>query len=239
MKTPRSTSKGLAPKRAATKAGTGAVLRIKDAKAWAMLMAPIRVEIAEMLRCMGPSSIAELAQNLARPADTLYRHMELLEKAGLVHRSTVRRDGKRSEAIFEFVASDVAPGFAPDRKGQQALLAMTNTFFRAAVHAIKDGAAAQRLRFGDLPAGESPNFSILYELGWLTPESLKQARSLLAQLKDLMDEGKRKGEGELYMSVAVLAPMTRKHTRAGKPAMPTAVQRAGDGARNRSQSQRR
>lgn len=189
---------------------------------WSMLMAPIRVEIAEVLRCMGPCTMAQLASNLARPADTLYRHMQMLQKSGLVRSSTIRQPGKRSEQLFEFIADDVAPAFAPDRKGQQALMGMTNSFFRAAVHAIKDSASAQRLRFGDLPEGEQPNLSILYELGWLTPEALAKARSLLAQLKVLMDEGKRSGKGELFMSVAVLTPVTRKHTRGGKPAMPTA-----------------
>jgi DNA-binding transcriptional ArsR family regulator len=184
-------------------------------------MAPIRIEIAEMLRCMGPCTMSQLAQQLARPADTLYRHMRLLEKAGLVTSTTIRQSGKRSEAMYRFIADDVTPSFAPDRKGQAALLGMSNTFFRAATKAIKDSASAQRLRFGELPAGEQPNLSILYELGWLTPDGVKRARVLLAELKHLLDEGKRSGQGELYLSVAALTPVTRTHTRGGKPAMPT------------------
>jgi hypothetical protein len=209
------------PRQVASRPGT---LSITDVKAWSNLMVPARVEIAEVLRCMGPCTMSQLASILARPADTLYRHMQHLEAAGLVLRSTTRQPGKRSEAVYQFVADDVTPGFPPDRKGQQALLGMTNAFFRTAVHSVRDSAQAQKLRFGALPQGEEPNIAILYELGWLSPESLKQARSLLAQLKQLMDEGKRSAKGELFMSFALLTPVTRKHKRAGKPAMPTTKQ---------------
>jgi DNA-binding transcriptional ArsR family regulator len=195
--------------------------RLKDIKAFSVLIAPIRIEIAEMLRCMGPCTMSQLAQQLARPADTLYRHMRMLEKAGLVTSTTIRQAGKRSEAMYQFVADDITLGFPPDRKGQAALLGMSNNFFRAATKAIKDSAGAQRLRFGDLPPGVAPNLSILYELGWLTPDGVRRARALLAELKQLLDEGKRSGQGELFLSVAALTPVTRTHTRGGKPAMAT------------------
>lgn len=197
------------------------IVKLRDLKLFSLVMAPIRIEIAEMLRCMGPSTIAQLAQHLARPADTLYRHMRLLEKTGLVASTTIRQPGKRSESVYRFVPDDITPAFPADRKGQIALASTAAPCFRAVARALDDSARAQRLRFGELPPGEYPNISILYELGWLTPESLRKARGLLAQLKQLMDEGKRSAQGELFITAAVLTPVTRTHTRAGKPAMPT------------------
>ncbi|MFO0082890.1 MAG: ArsR family transcriptional regulator, partial [Phycisphaerales bacterium] len=49
---------------------------------WKLLLSPVRAEVAEALRLLGPSSIADIADILDRPADGLYPHVRARVSAG-------------------------------------------------------------------------------------------------------------------------------------------------------------
>ncbi|HUR26756.1 MAG TPA: helix-turn-helix domain-containing protein, partial [Planctomycetota bacterium] len=67
------------------------------------LASPLRQEIVDVLDAAGPCSIAELAQRLGRPPDSLYFHLRRLVKTGLVVEVERRRAGRHA-----FVVVDVA-----------------------------------------------------------------------------------------------------------------------------------
>lgn len=83
-----------------------AVAFVTDPQQWSVLNSPIRLEIAEMLRCIAPCSVAELAEALHRPADTLYRQLEQLEQSGFVRRVGYRKVGRHAEQLVDLTASD-------------------------------------------------------------------------------------------------------------------------------------
>jgi len=68
-----------------------------------------------MLAPMGAVSIAELASALGRPADSLYYHIRILQKAGLVH--AAGSTGTRAEALYCAVAPDLRLAYEPGAKG--------------------------------------------------------------------------------------------------------------------------
>ncbi len=76
-----------------------------NAKQIKCLVAPARVDIVEALRLAGNASIAELAERLNRSPHSLYYHMDLLEKCGLIHVCETRRSGAREEAVYTLTAS--------------------------------------------------------------------------------------------------------------------------------------
>lgn len=172
-------------------------------------MSPVRIEIAEMLRCLGPSTVAELARSLDRPADTLYRHLDLLEQAGFVVTVETRKRGRHMHRVLDLTADDFAAEFlsADGAAQNDAIVTMAESATRAAFVAVRDSAATGRLKFD----AQSTNLAVRYELGWLTAERFAEARSLVMRLKEIMDEGKRSREGSLYLAVAVVAPVTRKN----------------------------
>ena len=61
-----------------------AVHVITDPAVWTILIAPVRAEIIETLRMLGPCAIADVASQLDRPADSLYKHFEKIVATGVV-----------------------------------------------------------------------------------------------------------------------------------------------------------
>lgn len=57
---------------------------INDAKAIRLLGSPLRQTMIDRIVSGGPTSVAQLAGSLSRPADRLYYHIKLLVRAGLL-----------------------------------------------------------------------------------------------------------------------------------------------------------
>lgn len=186
-----------------------AVRLVTDPRMWSALNSPIRLEICEMLRCIAPCSVAELAEALHRPADTLYRQLDQLEQAGFLHRVGYRKVGRHAEQLVDLTASDFLidfEGSEPSASGA-AIVATAKCAMHGIVAALEGAASA-----GAVEAGRSRrNTAILYELSWLTPERFAELRSLLQQVKRLLDDGKRERKGDLYLTVGLASPVVRKH----------------------------
>ncbi len=175
---------------------------------WEVVASPVRAEIAEALRLLGPCSVREVAQALDRPADTLYRHIELLQEAGFVREAGFRKGARNAEQLIDVVADDFVIDFR-DNHGEaenRAILQTINAFSWATQRAVRDSAAARQLVFD----ASARNITINYELSWLTPEKFREVRGLIGRIKRLMDSGKKRREGRLYMTLAVATPVTRK-----------------------------
>jgi DNA-binding transcriptional ArsR family regulator len=90
---------------------------IQSKKQMAALKAPTRQEILDVLAPMGDASIAEIAVALGRPADSLYYHMRILQKSGLVLAAGERTTGTHREALFRTPAPDMRLAYEPGPKG--------------------------------------------------------------------------------------------------------------------------
>lgn len=104
------------------------------------LASPLRLEILGLFIAPEPLSIADMAAMMGRSAGSLYHHVGILEKAGLLKRSGTRPKGKRYEALFRPAATRIqmeaeAPGGDDDQM------------------AVKTMAAAFRMAERDLEAG--------------------------------------------------------------------------------------
>jgi len=181
---------------------------VQSPKQWSVLIGAVRSEIAETLRLIGPCSVADIAAATARPADTLYRHLQLLQKAGFVKEAGFRKSGRHIEQLFDVTADDFVVDFKDNtgRAENRAIVRTANSFLKAMGRAVRDSAAAGVLDFQP----DSRNISINYELSWLTPGQYQEVRALIRRLKQLMDEGKRHREGRLYMTLAISTPVTRR-----------------------------
>ena len=181
---------------------------ITTPKTWSLLVAPARIEIVEAMRIAAPCSIAEIAEILDRPADTLYRHVDKLLRAGILVQSGVRRRGRRFEQVFDLVADDFRFAFrdGSGRAANKAFEECANSFLKSTMRAVRDSARAGQLVAKD----DERNLAIVYELGRLAPAAFREVRALVTRIKELMDEGKRSPEGRLYLSLSVLTPVTRK-----------------------------
>lgn len=165
------------------------------------------MEIVQSLRCLGPCSVAELASMVERPADLLYRQLEILERAGFVRQTGTRKRGRHTERLYDVTADDFRLSFSDLRKESQgATLAHTAKVFSTA--AYKEVAAA--IRAGEVNLGEGQNMVLNYELCWLTPEQFQAARALLYQVKQLIDAARPLRQGRPFVFVSIATPRTRK-----------------------------
>src|SRR5438105_3824602 len=77
-----------------------------------VLSSPIRQEVLDTLAGLGAVSLAELGAILGRPADGLYYHVRLLERAGLVRFAGTRRKRGRAETLVRATAPQFALRYA-------------------------------------------------------------------------------------------------------------------------------
>jgi DNA-binding transcriptional ArsR family regulator len=207
-----------------------AIHRIANPKAWTVLVAPVRIEVVEVMRMIAPCSIAEIATALDRPADTLYRHLEKLKRAGAVVEAGVRRIGRRVEQVYDLVADDFRVDFK-DGSGRTANKAYNDTMqsiIKVASRTARDSSAAGQL----LGVGEERNIMGKIEHAWLTQEQFIELRELMMKVKSFMDAHKSHREGRLYLAALIAMPVTRKRgakraaESAPKPALKSATKPA-------------
>lgn len=71
------------------------------------LASPLRLEIIGLFTNPEPLAISDMAKLMGRSAGSLYHHVGILEKAGLLVRTGTRPKGKRYEALFRPAASRI------------------------------------------------------------------------------------------------------------------------------------
>lgn len=71
------------------------------------LASPLRLEILGLFTNPEPLAISDMALLMGRSAGSLYHHVGILEKAGLLLRSGTRPKGKRYEALFQPAANRI------------------------------------------------------------------------------------------------------------------------------------
>ncbi len=183
---------------------------ITTPKAWAVYIAPVRLEIVESMRMVAPCSIAELAAATDRPADTLYRHIEKLRKAGVVVEAGVRRTGRRFEQVFDLAGDDFRPQLrdTSPRVVNKMFDDATKSIAKILLRTTRDAAAAEQIVYGP----EERNASVKFEHAWLTPEEFAQLRELFVGVKRFMDARKGRREGRLYLAAFAAVPVHRKRS---------------------------
>lgn len=145
-----------------------------------------------------------------RPADLLYRQLEILAKAGFVEQTGVRKRGRHTERLYDVTADDFALAFKDLRDQPQAgALIDTARIVSSAAH--REIVAS--VKAGEVVLGDGQNLLLNYELTWLTPEQFQAARALLYQVKQLVDAARPQRRGRPFVLVWMATPRTRRARR--------------------------
>jgi len=183
-------------------------MAVTSPKAWVTMTAPVRLEMLEALRLLGPCAIADIATMLDRPADALYRHMDKLVRLGAVRELEQRKAGPRLERTYDVVADYIYPGFRDggSKAANQAYNHTVKVICKIASRASRDAAASGQLKF----SAEARTLAALVHHGWLTPTEFVRARELLMELQALLGAGRRRPDARLYVIASMLLPVVRK-----------------------------
>src|SRR5437879_3237751 len=100
----------------------------------AALASAARQEIVDVLSRMGAVTVEELAAALGRPADSLYYHLRVLVRAGLVISVGSGRPHGRREARFRTVAPELHLQYSSaDRKRVRSTSAIVSSMLRLGI----------------------------------------------------------------------------------------------------------
>jgi len=142
----------------------------------------VRRAIAVTLVCRGPSTVKDIAAAIGRTPQALYRHIRILEEAGVVARDGERGEGRDREAVYRVLAPALS---APDRpltdRERAALVDIASTDLRSAERAYRRLAADPNARLG----GEDRRAGRISQVMWLTPA---ERRRLNARLLEVFEE---------------------------------------------------
>jgi hypothetical protein len=198
---------------------------IADPAAITVLGSPVRQELVDTIESLGGvATIAELAEQLGRPADGLYYHVEILRRAGLlVPAPRVRSRAGRSERRFQ----------TPTTAGKKLGLVYRPRDPRnaAAVRGVVGGMLRiARRDFDRALAGDVAVEGTQRELwaargtGWVSDAELAEINRLLVQLSDHLRRPRGGPRQRLVSLCYVLAPMTARPKR--RPTAPARERRA-------------
>jgi predicted transcriptional regulator len=123
-----------------------ATVTVTTADQRAALTSPIRLEIIGLFTAPGPLAIADMAVRMGRPASSLYHHVGVLERTGILRKAGTRPKGKRFETLYEPAGERIEMEVEPDdaRAADQAVRAMKAAFrmtVRDLEAALRDGNA--------------------------------------------------------------------------------------------------
>lgn len=204
---------------------------VTDPAVWKTLIAPVRAEIIETLRMLGPCGIADVARQLDRPADSLYRHFEKIVATGVVLETGTRPTGRRTERVYDLVADDLGARFkgASVRAVNDAYLTTAKTVLKMSARTFRDAAAAGELV--GLGLDKPSTMRAFFEHVWLTPADFDELNELFRRLNAFLNTKKTRTDDTRLQLVSVLAaPIVRRRgakrptsattSRAAKPTKP-------------------
>ncbi|MCA8960203.1 MAG: helix-turn-helix transcriptional regulator [Planctomycetes bacterium] len=192
--------------------------RVETREQWEALTSPVRYDIVDLLRSIGPSSVTDLAKHMGRPADSLYYHLKKLQSVELVRQCGTRQRMGQSEAIFEIAGDGIDPGDPRDPQQRPFVAQLLSAVLRMTERDVKGAIARDDIVLD----GEDKNLYGRRDLAWLDRRDLARVNRHLAAIGEIIESGRRSRKGELFALTTFLTRLTTEAVdQHGRRATPT------------------
>jgi len=172
------------------------------------LRSPVRQEMLDVVARVGkPVSLTQVAAMLGRPADGLYYHARLLERAGLVRTKESRTSGGRAEALYEAVAPQYKLRY---ERHSPAVLSIVSSMLRLGTRDFRRALGSGKAKLD----GPDRDLWALRQIGWLRPDQLRHVNRLVQKLAN--ETAHPQQLGRLYAVTVLLAPLDHRSNRTGR-----------------------
>jgi hypothetical protein len=187
---------------------------IRKPEQLAAIRSPVRQEIVDVLAATGIRTVAEIASMLGRSTHSLYHHVRVLERVGLMLNMGMERRNRRDETLYTTPGRRLRihrdPGSPAFRRNMRGLVAgMLRLTERDFVRELARRAYTKVTSI-NLSAGRIK--------GKLTAGQLREVLRLVGRLYDLLGNHPQQTVGTLHALTMVIAPLAdRSSKKAGGP----------------------
>ena len=184
---------------------------IRKPEQLAAIRSPVRQEIVGVLGSTGVRTVAEIASMLGRSTHSLYHHVRVLERVGLILNMGIQRRNRRDEVLYATPGRRLNihrdPGshtFLRNVRGLVGgMLRLTERdFVRAQARRVPVKVSARNLSAGRIK-------------GRLTTAQLREVRRLMERLYELMGNHPEQTDGTLHALTMVIAPLAEHASKKG------------------------
>jgi len=178
---------------------------IRDKRQMRALAASTRQEIVDVMPRLGTVSVAELASALGRPADSLYYHLRVLTRVGLMLSAGARTTNGRSEALFRAVAPEMVLQYKLGKNGNgNEINPIIASMLRLGTRDFK-----RSFRTGEASVfGPRRELWALRKTAWLARDQIVEVNRCIQRLIRLTSTTGRMGR--LYAVTVLLTPLERE-----------------------------
>jgi len=189
---------------------------IRDPAHIRLLASPVRQELVDTLASLGgEATAASLAEQLGRPADGLYYHLQLLAEGGLVN----EQGSTSGERVFRLAGAGRGPlrlsyDLASD-DGREALASYVSGLVQIAERDFQAGMTHE----GVEAEGKCRHLWAARNKGWVSAAELEEVNAMLERLCELVSQPRDPSRDKPLSLAFVLAPsVVRSRRRATKRA---------------------
>ena len=184
---------------------------IRKPEQLAAIRSPVRQEIVGVLGSTGVRTVAEIASMLGRSTHSLYHHVRVLERVGLILNMGIQRRNRRDEVLYATPGRRLnihrdpgSPTFLRNVRGLVGgMLRLTERdFVRAQARRVPVKVSARNLSAGRIK-------------GRLTTAQLREVRRLMERLYELMGNHPEQTDGTLHALTMVIAPLAEHASKKG------------------------
>lgn len=170
------------------------------------LSSTVRTDIIDHLVGRGPMSIKQLAASLGRQPSSIYYHIDMLQKVGLVIEAGTQVSNRRTEVLYQTPAPRIRLKKAiPIPKNHDAINKMVGVLSRQSQRDF-----AQGLSHPDMQAdGPERNLGFFRLINRPSPESLREINRHLERIAEILWE-ERDMNQPLIAFAWTLAPLSEK-----------------------------
>ncbi len=175
-----------------------------------VLSSALRGEILDTLMVAGPLSVSDLAQELARPADSLYYHIHKMTDAGILKKHGVRKTIRRDEILYRVAAGRVRLEYDLNHDENLEMVSKAvGSMLRVTKRDFDRGLKLENA----VTTGRTRNIRGSRFKAWLSEEEIATVNEHMKSVVEILLSSKRSDDRRLHAFTYVLTPLEEKPAR--------------------------
>ena len=167
------------------------------------LASPVRHQLHLAMEMLGPCSVRELASRLGREPATLYYHVNMMERVGILTKCGVRTQTQREEAIYSLAGKQVRVDMT--QRSERFVRAVARGCGALLRYAERAFIAALR-KDATIKTGKASEMRVRQASVRLTRKSLIEINARLDELQTFINESDSPDTDTAYIITLCVAP---------------------------------